>query len=114
MRKDENKSSADQLEDDDGCHNRKEGTDGPGIGEQEGSGHWLDRRDRLLPSSRSWIWCLYLSCLHQGHLLLFDDNMPGMDGLDLCRRLNKSRPIVVALLLPAFSSIATTSSAAET
>ncbi len=39
--------------------------------------------------------------------------MPGMDGLELCRRLKNCQPGVVVALLTAFSSIATTGAAAE-
>jgi CheY-like chemotaxis protein len=56
---------------------------------------------------------LELSGRHQYHLALLDFNMPGMDGLELCRRLKKSQPSVVVLLITAFSSIATTGAAAD-
>jgi CheY-like chemotaxis protein len=55
---------------------------------------------------------LELSGRHQYRLALLDYNMPGMDGLELCRRLKKSQPAVVVLLITAFSSIATTGAAA--
>lgn len=56
---------------------------------------------------------LELSGRHQYHLALLDFKMPGMDGLELCRRLKKSQPSVVVLLITAFSSIATTGAAAD-
>jgi DNA-binding NarL/FixJ family response regulator len=39
--------------------------------------------------------------------------MPGMNGLELCRRLKNSQPSLVVALITAFSSIATTGAAAE-
>jgi DNA-binding NarL/FixJ family response regulator len=39
--------------------------------------------------------------------------MPGVDGLELCRRLKKSQPSVVVALITAFASIATRGAAAE-
>ena len=56
---------------------------------------------------------LELSGRHQYRLALLDYNMPGMDGLELCRRLKQSQPAVVVALITAFSSIATTGAAAE-
>jgi CheY-like chemotaxis protein len=56
---------------------------------------------------------LELSGGHQYRLALLDFKMPGMDGLELCRRLKKSQPAVVVALITAFSSIATTAAAAE-
>lgn len=56
---------------------------------------------------------LELSGRHQYHLALLDFKMPGMDGLELCRRLKISQPSVVVLLITAFSSIATTGAAAD-
>ena len=56
---------------------------------------------------------LELSGRHQYRLALLDYNMPGMDGLELCRRLKNSQPSVVVALITAFSSIATTGAAAE-
>jgi CheY-like chemotaxis protein len=44
---------------------------------------------------------------HQYRLALLDFKMPGMDGLELCRRLKKLQPSIVVLLITAFSSIAT-------
>jgi CheY-like chemotaxis protein len=55
---------------------------------------------------------LELSGRHRYRLALLDYNMPGMDGLELCRRLKKSQPGVVVALITAFSSIATTGAAA--
>jgi CheY-like chemotaxis protein len=56
---------------------------------------------------------LGLSGWHQYRLALLDYKMPGMDGLELCRRLKKSQPAVVVILITAFASIATTGAAAE-
>ncbi len=53
------------------------------------------------------------SGLHQYRLALLDFKMPGMDGLELCRRLKKLQPSVVVLLITAFSSIATDAAAAK-
>src|SRR6478672_11237821 len=57
---------------------------------------------------------LELSGRHQYRLALLDYNMPGMDGLELCRRLKNAQPSVVVALITAYSSIATTGAAAET
>ena len=51
---------------------------------------------------------LALSELHQYRLALLDYNMPGMDGLELCRRLKNSQPSIVVALISAFNSIART------
>ncbi len=56
---------------------------------------------------------LELSGRHQYHLALLDYKMPGMDGLELCRRLKTSQPSIVVALITAFSSVATTEVAAE-
>ena len=56
---------------------------------------------------------LELSGQHQYRLALLDYNMPGMNGLELCRRLKNFQPSVVVALISAFSSIATTSEAAQ-
>ena len=56
---------------------------------------------------------LELSGRHQYRLALLDYKMPGMDGLELCRRLKHSQPSIVVVLITAFSSIATTAAAAE-
>jgi CheY-like chemotaxis protein len=56
---------------------------------------------------------LELSGGHQYRLALLDYNMPGMDGLELCRRLKNSQPSIVVALITAFSSIAATGAAAE-
>ena len=56
---------------------------------------------------------LELSGRHQYRLALLDYNMPGMDGLELCRRLKNAQPSVVVALITAYSSIATTGAAAE-
>jgi len=55
---------------------------------------------------------LDLSGGHQYRLALLDYNMPGMDGLELCRRLKDAQPSVVVALITAFSSIATRGAAA--
>jgi len=55
---------------------------------------------------------LELSGEHQYRLALLDYNMPGMDGLELCRRLKNAQPSVVVVLITAFSSIATRGAAA--
>src|SRR6478736_2512714 len=55
---------------------------------------------------------LELSGRHQYRLALLDYNMPGMDGLELCRRLKNSQPSVVVALITAYSSVATTGAAA--
>jgi CheY-like chemotaxis protein len=56
---------------------------------------------------------LELSGGHQYRLALLDYNMPGMNGLELCRRLKNSQPSVVVALITAFSSIVATGAAAE-
>jgi DNA-binding response OmpR family regulator len=56
---------------------------------------------------------LKLSEQHQYRLALLDYNMPGMDGLELCRRLKNCQPRLVVALITAFSSIAETAAAAE-
>jgi CheY-like chemotaxis protein len=56
---------------------------------------------------------LELTGRHHYRLALLDYKMPGMDGLELCRRLKKSQPAVVVVLITAFASIATTGAAAE-
>jgi DNA-binding response OmpR family regulator len=56
---------------------------------------------------------LELSGRHQYRLALLDFQMPGMDGLELCRRLKRFQPSVEVLLITAFSSVATTGTAAE-
>jgi two-component system response regulator HydG len=50
---------------------------------------------------------------HQYRLALLDFKMPGMDGLELCRRLKKLQPSIVVILITAFSSIATIGAAVE-
>ena len=57
---------------------------------------------------------LELSGQHQYRLALLDYNMPGMNGLELCRRLKNCQPSVVVALITAFSSIAETLAASET
>lgn len=56
---------------------------------------------------------LELSGRHQYRLALLDYNMPGMDGLELCRRLKHLQPSIVVVLITGFSSIATTEAADE-
>src|SRR3954467_12844347 len=56
---------------------------------------------------------LELSGRYQYRLALLDHDMPGMDGLELCRRLKSAQPGIVVALITAFSSIATTGAAAE-
>src|SRR5271165_237612 len=56
---------------------------------------------------------LELSGRHQYRLALLDYNMPGMDGLELCRRLKHAQPSIVVALITAFSSIASTGAVAE-
>ena len=56
---------------------------------------------------------LELSERHQYRLALLDYNMPGMDGVELCRRLKNSQRSVVVALITAFSSIAETGAATE-
>ena len=56
---------------------------------------------------------LELSGRHKYRLALLDYKMPGMDGVELCRRLKNSQPSVVVALITAFSSVATTASSAE-
>jgi DNA-binding response OmpR family regulator len=54
-----------------------------------------------------------LSGRHPYHLALLDYNMPGINGLDLCRRLKNSQPSLVVALITASSSITKTGAAAE-
>lgn len=56
---------------------------------------------------------LELSGCHQYRLALLDYNMPGMDGLELCRRLKHTQPSIEVALVTAFSSITATGAAAE-
>jgi CheY-like chemotaxis protein len=56
---------------------------------------------------------LELSVGHQYRLALLDYKMPGMDGLELCRRLRDSQPSVVVALVTAFASTATTAAAVD-
>jgi CheY-like chemotaxis protein len=56
---------------------------------------------------------LELSGRHQYRLALLDYNMPGMDGLELCRHLKNSQPSIEVAIITAFSSVATTAAAGE-
>ena len=56
---------------------------------------------------------LELSRRHHYRLALLDYNMPGMNGLELCRRLKISQPSIVVALISAFSSVATMLEASE-
>jgi DNA-binding response OmpR family regulator len=54
-----------------------------------------------------------LSGRHVWRLALLDYDMPGMDGLELCRRLKNSQPSVVVVLITAVSSLCTARATAE-
>lgn len=56
---------------------------------------------------------LELSRWHQYRLALLDFNMPGMNGLELCRRLKISQPSIVVALITACGSIAAAVASAE-
>lgn len=56
---------------------------------------------------------LELSGRQQYRVALLDFNMPGMDGLQLCRHLKKAQPAIVVALITAFASIAKSTAAAE-
>lgn len=54
---------------------------------------------------------LQLSGQHRYRLALLDYNMPGMDGLELCRRLKTFQPSIVVALITAYTSIAASGAA---
>lgn len=56
---------------------------------------------------------LELSGRHQYRVALLDYKMPGMDGLELCRRLKNCQPSVVVALITAYFHITPTGAAAE-
>jgi DNA-binding response OmpR family regulator len=56
---------------------------------------------------------LELSERNRYRLALLDYMMPGMDGLELCRRLRVSRPTVEVALVTGWASTSTTAAAAE-
>lgn len=56
---------------------------------------------------------LELSGRSQYRLALLDYKMPGMTGLELCRRLKNRQPRVEVVLITAFASIGTKGAAAE-
>lgn len=56
---------------------------------------------------------LELSEQKRYRLALLDYKMPGMDGLELCRRLRASQPAVEVALVTAWASTTTTAEAAQ-
>ena len=59
------------------------------------------------------IGALELAGWHQYRLALLDYNMPGMNGVQLCRRLKTCQANIVVALLTAFSSVTMSGEATE-
>ena len=56
---------------------------------------------------------LELSERHQYRIALLDYNMPGMNGVELCRRLKLSQHSVVVAIVTAFSNVAMTEESSD-